>query len=374
MAGKVAEAVKSYYHVVALLLIFGLALYIRLVGFHFPYLRNIDSYVFYRYMNYTVATGHVPTHDPLMLAPTGKNLTAWNMFYVLLGAKTYELVNAVHHMPLWRFLIYFPAVLASLIVIPAYIIGDELYDRNAGLLAAFFLALSPVIMSRTLGGDPDSDSIVLLMSLLTASTVTLSIKRKKIWLALLNGFVFSLFAWTWVGFWYVYWLYLGTALSLWLLDRDISYLRDVAISTAVFFGFAYLFTHQFLLGYVVSAPLKTIGLFGAGGIKSEEGQFPNVYVSVAEMQSNTIQSLIRQIGGYILVPALFGLLYLIYSFAKTGKHKDSLVFFGLWTVGFFYASLTAVRFSIFLTIPLSFLSAILFSKALRLANGEDYER
>ncbi len=362
------------YHVIILVMLFSTSLYIRLVGFRFPYLRNIDSYVFYRYMNYTIETGKIPDYDPLMLAPTGANLTMWNMFYVFLGAKTYEAVRLFFDIPLWRFLVYFPAVLASLMVMPAYVIGKELYDRDAGLLAAFMLVFSPVVMSRTLGGDPDSDAIVLLMSLATVASLTLVIKRKKILDSVVAGIVFSLFAWTWVGFWYVYWLYLGTVLVLFAIKRDWADIRNLAIVTAVFLAATYLLTGRFLGGYVLRAPFGTIGLFGTGGIKSEEGQFPNVYVSVAEMQSNSLSSLMRQIGGYLLVPSIIGLAYLAYSYVKTRRHLEALVLLGLWAAGFFYASLTAVRFSIFLIIPLSFLTAIAFSKALKIALGEEYDR
>ena len=367
-----------------LVALFALSMYIRLVGFHFPYLRNIDSYVFYRYMDYVVKNGSLPKVDHLMLAPNGKPISRHGYLYIYIGAYSYRLFSLVYHAPLWRFLIYFPALLASLMIFPAYYIGTKLYDRNAGLASAFLVAFVPTITARTLGGDPDSDSIVLLMSLLTMASFVSTIKEKKmrIPLSMLAGLTLYLFSETWVGYWYSYWIMVGYAvlasIRAYLLKEDWKWpIMDIAIITAVFIacnlavyglgGFDY-FTSMF------TGPASIIGVFGSGGLKSEAGrQFPNVYVSVAEMQSASLRQIMANAGANIFVPALFGFLYLVYSFAKKGKHFDSLSIMGIWFVGFLYASLMAVRFSVFLVIPVIFLASVALAKTWRIVEGESLE-
>ncbi len=364
--------------------IFALSLYVRLAGFHYPYLRNIDSYVFYRYMNYVVQHGHMPAVDRLMLAPTGFRLSPHGYLYVYLGAYSYEIFSHIMRIALWKFLIYFPAVLASLMVFPAYYIGTKLYDRNAGLISAFLLMFVPTIMARTLGGDPDSDSIVLLMSLITMAFFIATIKEKKwkIPISISAGIVLYLFSETWVGYWYIYWVLVGytVAAVAYGLLRKVEWkwpVINLGLITLVFLlsnlavyglsGFSY-FTSAF------TSPIGTIGLFGKGGLKSEAGrQFPNVYVSVAEMQSSSIKQIVLSAGSNVFVPALLGFLYLIYSFIRKGKHFDSLVVFGIWFTGFLYASIMAVRFSIFLVIPVVFLASVALSKTWRLTQGEELE-
>ena len=96
-------------------------------------------------------------------------------------------------MQLWEFLIWFPAVLAALMAIPMYFIGKILYDRKAGILAAAFFVFDTAIISRTLGGDPDSDGIVLILPLIiivlflyTYKTAEEGLKKKTIIFSLLD--------------------------------------------------------------------------------------------------------------------------------------------------------------------------------------------
>ena len=359
----------AWWGVVALLFI--ASLYVRMAGFHYPYLRNIDSFLFYRYINWTVQSG-LPSHDSLMLAPYGKDLPRDGMFYVLLSAYAYKSVSWL--LDFNTFMVWWPAILASLMAIPAFLIGRDLFDERAGVLAALLILFSPQIMSRTLGGDPDTDSIVLLFSLVSSYLILKSIEEKGWKWPVVAGIGMALFAWTWPGYWYIYWLYLGyvavdSLISL-AKGKKMEHIVPFVAFTGVFIASHVLFTGSFHSLYVFKYPFESIGLFGRGGIKAEEGQFPNVYVSVAEMMSNNLSSLLRQVGSYLLIPGFLGVVYLLYSGWRNEKRRMALVFMSLWFAGFFYASLVAVRFSIFLILPSSFLTAIALSKFWRMLMGE----
>src|SRR3989338_8955588 len=51
---KFKNLMKSRWTVAAIIIIMLLSMYVRLIDYRWPYLRNIDSYVFYRWMDETV--------------------------------------------------------------------------------------------------------------------------------------------------------------------------------------------------------------------------------------------------------------------------------------------------------------------------------
>ncbi len=125
---------------------------------------------------------------------------------------------------------------------------------------------------------------------------------------------------------------------------------------------------------------------GFSELKNEAGRtFPNVYVSVAELQSNNDVKRVVQdtsalnISGPLFLVSPFFLTmmcfaYLLWSYIKTGKHFNALSIIIIWFLGFFFASLIAVRFAGFLTVPLALGSGILISKLYRIAaSGESID-
>src|SRR3989344_4241696 len=176
--------------------------------------------------------GFLPSHDPYVLDPDGATITGNTFagnFYVYLGAYSYMLFRSfMPNMELWQFLIWFPPLSASLMAIPMYYIGKILYGRRAGVLAAFFVIFDISIMSRTLGGDPDNDGIVLLMPLILMAFYLYAYKkidRDNLPLRMLGiysvifGLLLSLWANTWFGgYWFILWLITGFVLFKIILD------------------------------------------------------------------------------------------------------------------------------------------------------------
>ena len=126
------------------------------------------------------------------------------------------------------------------------------------------------------------------------------------------------------------------------------------------------------------------GPFDFSNIKGEETEFPNVYVSVAELQQGgDISGIIQRTSPYqgiaILVSPFFlmiyGLIYLLYSFAfskeRTIKNIDTVLLMIIWVIGPLTATIVAVRFSILFSAPIAIGSAILLSKILRMALKQD---
>lgn len=371
-------------YIFILLAIMLLSLYIRIYSFHWPYLRNIDSYAFYRQMQYIVDTGLLPQRDMLATAPVGWPLKTGPQFYQYLGAYSYIFVSWFLNISLFQWLIWLPAILITLAAIPAYYIGKTLYDKNTGILSTIFILFSVSVLSRSLGGDPDSDAIVMLWPMINIAFYLIAIKikstKKSLIYHAITGFTLALFAFTWPGYWYVYWLLFGFIIIYSLFKFSL----EKKIPKKEILGFLLLTIILLILGcayfgyWFISnlfyAPFETAGLFSpTGGIKGETREFPNVYVSVAElMTGGSIKDIINHVSNInvtgsvtvLISPfmlAIYGLIFLAYLtfFKKKCMHSFILIF--LWLIGSIYSTIIAVRFGIFLIPPIAFSAAIFLS-------------
>ncbi len=393
---KIKSFLQKHWVAISLIIIFFLSFYIRVYHFHLPYLYNIDSYFQLRRMKYIV-NGHTEfltierngrlinttdlKYDPLMLAPNGK-LLYLNPYHYL-GAYLYMLFRLfIPGLELWKFSVYLPAFIISLIVFFGYLLGKALYDKKAGVLAAFLMAFNPSIMSRTLGGDPDSDCIVLLLPVVVLSLYFLGYQhmksswkdKKGILFYVLSGISFTIFALTWVS-WYVFYLILGFV----VLYSIVRIIQDRGIEKSlinVWIGYLiFLFVFVAIITPIDFPRLRgnLVGPFQSLNLKSETGNFPNVYVSVAElMPGGGIGNVALRAGVSIFVMSILALFfYLLPSYIMKRKHLEPLILLGLWIIAPLYAALVAVRFTILLALPLSLGAAIFLSKIWRWFSGED---
>lgn len=395
--------IKKYWAVIAIIAIVFLGVYIRTLDYRWPYLRNIDSYAFYRQMNDAIKNGGImPTYDNLMLAPDGVPRNPELFPYQYSGAWSYMLFHMfLPGMQLWQYLIYFPAILGSLAAIPMYYIGKTLYDKKAGVLAAFFIVFDISNISRSLGGDPDSDAIVILMPLIVMAVYLITYKyietskkfdKKAIMYAVLTSIMLIIWTSTWIGYWYVVWLITGMFTMKILLEFvRFRKLRDVWHNNKhQIFGFLTIIIIYSIVLTIQFGYGKVIYSFAGGPlefqtIKSEENrELPNVYVSVAELQaSGNVKDIIQRTSAinfaqsplHMLISPFFlmvyGLIYLLYSYYKKAKHSDTAILLLIWFIGPLLATIIAVRFSILFSAPIAIGSAIFMSKTWRMITKED---
>ncbi len=116
-------------------------------------------------------------------------------FLLLIGLKV-DLMTAVAVMP---------AVFGSLTIFPIYGIAKEVRNERAALFAAFFAAMSPGLLQRTITGFYDNESVGILLVLIALYAFTKSIKSEKsVHYALLSGFALGLLTMGWGAYKYVY--------------------------------------------------------------------------------------------------------------------------------------------------------------------------
>lgn len=376
---------SKYWVVFALILIILVGVSVRLIDYRWPYLRNIDSYNFASQIEDTVKYGYLPAFDAYKLAPTGMARTPYDP-YIYTAAYSYSFFKLfLPGMGVYDYLVWFPALLASLMAVPMYFIGKMLYDKRAGLLAAAFVVLDTSIMARTLGGDPDSDGIVLLLPLIVIAlflfTYKLSkegkISKRLILFSVLTGLAAGIWRFAWGGYWFVLWLITGFIVLTIIFEimRSRNLRQAIAARKRTIFSYIIIIAIFILVTMPVYGPtdiLNTIrGPISFPSIKAENGQFPNVYVSVAELQSpGDIKQILAQIGPmfFVLVLSLF---YLVYSYAKKRQHLDTMILLGIWFVGPFLATFVAIRFTILFSAPIAIGSGILLAKIIRMLTGED---
>jgi oligosaccharyl transferase (archaeosortase A-associated) len=161
------------------------------------------------------------TFDPYTLYPYGQNIPFapffdWFLALIIwvagLGHPSAALIEKIGA--------YFPAVLGSLTIIPVYFIGKELFNRNAGLLAAGILAILPgEFLFRSLLGFTDHHAAEALFSTTTMLFFIMAIKRaqearptlsqikhrewgslkRPLLFALLTGFTLGIYLLSWIG-------------------------------------------------------------------------------------------------------------------------------------------------------------------------------
>ncbi len=80
-----------------------------------------------------------------------------------------------------------PAILGALSVLAIYGLGKELANRRVGLLAAFFLSISPGHIQRSVAGFYDNEAIGVLLMILTFYFFVRALKRDSTIQAILSG-------------------------------------------------------------------------------------------------------------------------------------------------------------------------------------------
>ncbi len=406
---------KKYWVIIALVLIIYLGFQIRVSGFFdsngyykWDYLRNIDSYTYLREMTLIVKNGGImPQCFYDRLAPIGDCRQEYmgppRFPYHYIGSWSYMLIGSSFGLQLWEWLIYLPAILASLMAIPMYFLGRSLYDKRAGVLTALFVVIAPSIMLRTLGGDPDSDAVVMFLGMLalssyfyTYSKIKDKLDKKVIALSVISGFLLAVFGFMWEH-WYIFLVIFGFLITRSIISfvyykktrnsSGFKWLKLVWISFAIYFVSYVVFIAPFpgassgtgAVTQLFSKPFEFSGLLSdGGGLKSEGVGFPNVYVSVAELQKGgiimdmqTIIDVMQRSGFELFIAAIIGLVYCCASLVFRKRHLDIIILLVFWIGGTYFVSVFAVRFAILLTPALALGASIIFAKLFRVILKED---
>ncbi|HMF31893.1 MAG TPA: STT3 domain-containing protein, partial [Candidatus Lokiarchaeia archaeon] len=168
-----------------------------------PMIKEFDPWSQYRAIIYILQNGssaYWSWHDTMSWYPEGTTL--WVMRPVLIFAVVYAYqfltLIGISTTP---FLVdfYMPAVIGTLDILVVFLIGKELLDSRAGLLAAFFTAFDPGILQRTTAGFADTETFGILAVLLWFLFYIKAMKTGKMPHATMAGLSMIMLELSWGG-------------------------------------------------------------------------------------------------------------------------------------------------------------------------------
>ncbi|HOI39355.1 MAG TPA: STT3 domain-containing protein [Methanobacterium sp.] len=301
-----------------------------------PYFSEMDSYYNYRLTENFIDHGY--------FGDTIKNGTDWDLhsFYppgrsaeyppliVWITTFFYKLANLFGEYPLLVVSFWTPAIIASLCVIPAYLFVRKISNEYGGITAGILVGLATFYFSHTFAGFFDTDMFNMILPLLVvwffSESITTTENRRKMLFAVyaaLSMFVFSL---AWEGWWYIF--YLAVIVSLvymlvskyifktdsfkswakypdkkqWLLEQPIILPLLIFVVLSLVLMFIYWGSSVFssLLQPIAATKLQAA---------TQGTSYPNVFISVGELQIPNITDVIADVGGPM--PFIFGILGLV---------------------------------------------------------------
>ncbi|MFX1395355.1 MAG: STT3 domain-containing protein, partial [Promethearchaeota archaeon] len=160
--------------------------------------KYISEHSFYEYFHWVDKKSWYP--DGYQRADTrpGLPFTAvviwWILNFIGIPVSIYEVCY------------YFPAFMGGMTVLAAYFLGKEVYDRNCGLFAAFFLAFNTGHMQRTMAGFFDNETIGVFATLMTFTFFLKTIKTGRFSYSIIGGLFLGYLSLSWGGFQFVFFI------------------------------------------------------------------------------------------------------------------------------------------------------------------------
>ncbi len=343
-------------------------------GRSYPYMPDIDPYVYVRYAKNYLAHGYIGDEmtadgrqiDNHQFAPLGNEITGKTLHpYVL--AYIHKIASVLSPgIPLFQSTAYMPLIFMLLAMIPAFFIARRYGGNLAGVIAATALIVHPALTGRTVWGHADTDSYVIFFPLMIVWLFLESYDQKEQWkrlgLGALAGFFVGMFAFSWGGWWYIFDFIIGViALHFaWRLYQHRKHItaylkgeetKTILMAVGAFILAAGLFVTLFAsFESFWSAPTSPLR-FRVFKAAAHATLWPNVYTTVAELNPISVQGVINQFGTLPMLLAALGAFGSMFLPNKSGK-KD--VRFGilliLWFLATLYASTQGIRF-VMLMVP-----------------------
>ncbi len=312
-----------------------------------PYFTEIDSYYNYRLTENYLNGGHLgdtyvdgQDWDSLSTSPDGREAD-YEPLLIVFTAWIYNFLNSFTSVSLTELAFWLGPVVSSLAVIPAYYLVRRSTGSDWGAIVAGVIAgAAPAYFSHTYGGFFDTDMFNVLLPLLivvflTESVYTNRMSLKIVFSVIAAGFL-GLSSIAWSGYFYMIALAYGALIlyipASYIMDRhdgvDLSNKREWLLNNkALVPMIVFIVLSAILLVYLDPDLLETVGdsLGVASSLQSATvgTAYPNVYVSVGEMQVPAVIDVANQSGGlFTLLFAIFGVFLYFYIFRKKPKSAE----------------------------------------------------
>ncbi|MDD3296347.1 MAG: STT3 domain-containing protein [Candidatus Omnitrophica bacterium] len=346
------------------------------------FLLEVDPYCRLRFTRLILENGYPgnkieggKVYDTFMLAPLGSQVPSYRFLYYL-SAWLYRVPAIfIPALSLEAFVFYLPVFYAGLLFLILYLFCRHIFTKSSGILAVLFLGLSPAFISRSCAGWFDQDTLSLILPLLAVWSLAAGLKSSKyfknIFLTILSALFLAVFAYTWIGWWFIYLtviiFFIITILNKLILlhgrQTTIKDLSDYLLSFVVFLVFSEVFCFTVAglepISSTYAAIRENLGL----GVSMTISIWPLVVYTVSELTPGDFRSIPVYTGGsFLFILAIAGFLWQYITRRKT-KQADSLILLTLWMFFMVFASLKGLRFTFFLCLPLSVFLGLGLSEA-----------
>ncbi|MEN4007175.1 MAG: STT3 domain-containing protein [Methanobacterium sp.] len=333
-----------------------------------PYMYCMDSYYNYRltanyldhgYLGDTIING--TNWDLYSYFPEGRS-AEYPPLIVYLTAYIYKLINLFSNVPLLTLCFWLPAFIGPLAGVPAYFLVKKVTNDYGGLGAGVLAVTAPMYFVRTVPGWFDTDMFNMLFPLLTAWFLIEALdgqnnlKRGTLF-AFLSAFSLFLFSVSWQGWIYLFYVVILSIIVYIALCK----LRNLKIEN--FYPLSLFLTLFFLLGI---SNLGALFLPYEFIIANNSNLWPNIFISVSELETPSIEYVISWTGIAFLT-GIFGFIWIFRSLINKNFKKRFLgnmnwfyfILIIIWSLAGFYSVMKGTRFILLLIPPLIISSGIL---------------
>lgn len=228
----------------ALVAVTAFALWIRLIPRDgMRYLQALDPYAIARMAEAMVTEGHLPMLDMWRFFPYGTPTYLMNLGDIAIPAYLYTIV-APFGIGFTEWTQVYPAAAGAGMIVAMYFIGKELFDRRAGIFAAFFLAASPAVLHRSSAGWFEKEPIAALLMFVSIYFFARAWKRESWPSGILSGAALGIAMTSWGGARFLILLYPAVVFPVAFIDEDIR-------------GLIAAYTPAVILGHFVPAIFNT---------------------------------------------------------------------------------------------------------------------
>lgn len=295
-----------------------------------PYFTEIDSYYNYRLTENYLKTGHLgdtqingTDWDSLSTSPNGREAD-YQPVIVVLTATVYNFLNMFSSVSLMQVAYWIGSFVGTLALIPAYFIVRRATKNEWGaIVAGVIAAAAPAYFIHTYGGFFDTDMFNVLIPLMIVLFLTEAVYAKKpvhkAGLAVLSALTMALYSLAWSGYTYMVLLTIGALIlyipASYIMDRkdgkDVSnkkqWLKEnpATLPAVVFIVLTAILLAITVGGSMFESISSVVGLSTSLQSATAGSAYPNVYVSVGEMQIPQFIDIASQSGG------TFGLIYAV---------------------------------------------------------------
>ena len=319
-----------------------------------PYFSEMDSYYNLRMTQDFLDHGY--------LGDTIKNGTKWDLhsffppgrsaeyppMIVYVTAFIYKFVNIFGQIPLSSVAFWTGALIASLCVIPAFFFIRRVTNDYGGITAALLVGLSPFYVSHTFGGFFDTDMFNMLMPLLVvwffSESISATESRNKMIFAALSALSMGLFSLSWEGWWLTFYVVIFATIFYLLASKYIFNMETFKSfseypnklewfkNQPVIFPLVIFIVLSVLLIFLVwgaDATGSFLGPIGAIQIQSSTvatTQYPNVFITVKELEVPSLGKVMDAVGGIIpFAIAILGVLLVLWIAMQNSNLKKTKI-------------------------------------------------